>query len=364
MTPSAIVTRAKAAGLDMIAICDHNSTENTAAVARAGERHSLAVIPGIEMCSREEVHVLGLFKGEEARARIQSIVEKKLPGENTESIFGAQTLVDQWDQVTGSSTRLLIGATDLGLEQVVEAIHDCGGLAVAAHIDRQRFSVIGQLGFIPEGLPLDAVEVSPACSVREHKDFPVIRSSDAHCLGDIGKCSTSFFVNAPTLDEIGMALHERGGRRMFVTMEDLSLHILDIVENSLTAGATRVTISLTEDTPADTLSLQITDNGRGMDATERRQALDPFYTTRTTRRVGLGLSLLAQAAQQCEGCLELESEPDKGTVVRAVFRMSHPDMKPFGDISETLRTILTGCPDLDLQFEYTKDGELIAKLGG
>ena len=363
MTPSAIVAQAKAAGLDMIAICDHNSTDNAAAVAQAGERQSLAVIPGIEITSREEVHVVGLFNGEDALTRIQSIVAKNLPGENNESIFGAQTVVDQYDQVTGSSSKLLIGATGLGLEQVVDTIHDCGGLAVAAHIDRQRYSVIGQLGFIPEGLPLDAVEVSPASSVRDNNDFPVITSSDAHCLGDIGRCSTSFFVNAATLDEIGMALQERGGRRMFATMEVLSLHILDIVENALTASASRVTISLVEDTLKDVLLLEIRDNGRGMDASARRQVLDPFYTTRTTRRVGLGLPLLAQAAQQCEGSLDIDSEPGQGTTVKAVFRLSHPDMKPFGDIGETLRTILTGHPDLDLRFEYIKDDECVAKLG-
>ena len=363
MTPSAIVAQAKAAGLDMIAICDHNSTENAVAVARAGERESFTVIPGIEITSREEVHIVGLFEGEDALARVQSTVDHNLPGQNNAALFGEQTVVDQWDRVTGSSSRLLIGATDLSLEQVVDAIHDCGGLAVAAHIDRQRFSVIGQLGFIPEGLPLDAVEVSAAGSRHGEQDVAVITSSDAHCLRDIGKRSTSFYINKATFDEIGMALCEKEGRRTWRHMEDLSLHILDIAENALSASASRITISLIEDTHQDLLTLEIQDNGKGMDAAALHQALDPFYTTRTTRRVGLGLPLLAQAAQQCEGSLEIDSEPGKGTTVKAVFRMSHPDMKPFGDVSETLRTIVMGHPDLDLQFEYIKDNACIAKLG-
>jgi signal transduction histidine kinase len=146
-------------------------------------------------------------------------------------------------------------------------------------------------------------------------------------------------------------------------MEDLSLHILDIVENSLSAGASWIKISLVEDTRKDLLLLEIQDNGKGMDAAMQGQALDPFYTTRSTRRVGLGLPLLAQAAQQCEGRLDIRSEPGQGTSVKALFRLSHPDLKPLGDISETLRTLLVGRPDLDLHFEYRQDDECIAQLG-
>ena len=100
-----------------------------------------------------------------------------------------------------------------------------------------------------------------------------------------------------------------------------------------------------------------------MDAEDRAQALDPFFTTRTTRKVGLGLSLLAQAARQAGGSLELDSEPGRGTTVKAVFRLSHPDLKPLGDIAETLRTIVIGRPEIDLQFEYKKDSKLVAGLG-
>lgn len=145
-------------------------------------------------------------------------------------------------------------------------------------------------------------------------------------------------------------------------MEDLSLHILDIVENSIAASATRIRILITEDTQRDLLSLEISDNGRGMDAETQKKALDPFYTTRTTRRVGLGLPLLAQAAREGGGHFELDSETGRGTTVKAVFQLSHPDRKPLGDIAETLQTILSGRPELDLRFEYKRDSELIAEL--
>ena len=145
-------------------------------------------------------------------------------------------------------------------------------------------------------------------------------------------------------------------------MQDLSLHILDIAENSIAASATRITIRLVEETRRDSLLLEIRDNGKGMDERMRQEALDPFFTSRTTRKVGLGLPLLAQAAREGGGRLELESEPGRGTTVRAVFRLSHPDRKPLGDIAETLETICSGRPDLDLQFEYLRDSQRVAEL--
>ena len=363
MVPSAIVRQAKAVGLDMIGICDHNSAENFAAVVRAGERESISVVPGIEITSREEVHVVGLFETEDELMRIQATVYQNLPGENDEVAFGPQTIVDQWDQVMGNNTKLLIGATDLTLEQVVDAIHDCGGLAIAAHIDRQRFGLIGQLGFVPEGLKLDAVEVSSEASIKQREGFPVLTSSDAHSLKDVGRISTSFFAEAASTEEIYKALCEEDGRRISTNMEDLSLHILDIVENSINASANRIRIVITEDTHKDMLSLEICDNGKGMDREAQQKALDPFYTTRTTRSVGLGLPLLAQAARQCDGTLELTSEPGRVTTVKAVFQLSHPDRKPLGDIAQTLQTILIGRPQLDLQFKYIKDSKLVAGFG-
>ena len=147
-------------------------------------------------------------------------------------------------------------------------------------------------------------------------------------------------------------------------MQDLSLHILDIVENSIAASATWIKITLVEDTQKELFLLEVRDNGKGMDADMQAQVLDPFFTTRTTRRVGLGLPLLAQAAQQCEGTLTVESEPGRGTTIKAVFKLNHPDLQPLGDIAETLRTVRVGRPDLDLQFEYRIDNERVAGFGG
>ena len=145
-------------------------------------------------------------------------------------------------------------------------------------------------------------------------------------------------------------------------MEDLSLHLLDIVENSLTAAATEIRILIDEDTANDRLVLEIRDDGEGMNEEMQKKALDPFFTTRTTRRVGLGLPLLAQAARESGGHFEVSSVPGEGTTVRAIFQLSHPDRKPMGDIAGTLCTILAGRPELDLVFEYKRDQVVIDTL--
>lgn len=139
-------------------------------------------------------------------------------------------------------------------------------------------------------------------------------------------------------------------------MEDLALHILDIVENSIAASARRVEILIVEDTREDLLVIEIRDDGKGMDPETREKALDPFFTTKMRRRrVGLGIPLLAQAARESEGQFEIVSDPGKGTAVRASFRHSHPDRKPLGDILETIRTLTAGRPELELRYEHRID---------
>lgn len=141
-------------------------------------------------------------------------------------------------------------------------------------------------------------------------------------------------------------------------MEDLSLHILDIAENSISASAKRIEIRIDEDEAKDLLTIEIKDDGKGMDEQTLQKVLDPFFTTRTTRRVGLGLSLLAQAARETDGNLELDSRNGEGTTVRASFRFSHPDRKPVGDIDETIRTLVVGYPGVDFLYEHRKNDSI------
>ena len=135
-------------------------------------------------------------------------------------------------------------------------------------------------------------------------------------------------------------------------MEDISLHILDIVENSIAAGANRVEIRVIEDTRKDILSVEIRDNGKGMSEEVLENAVDPFYTTRTTRRVGLGLSLLSQSAKEAEGDMTIKSKEDEGTTIYAYFKHSHIDRKPLGNMAETLIVLIAGNPDIDFLYEH------------
>ena len=213
MTPVVVVRAAKERRLDVIAICDHNSAENVAAVRKAARTVGLAVIGGMEITSREEVHVLGLFAEDRALAAAQRVVWEHLPGQNDPDAFGEQLIVDEQDKVIGRNQRLLIGATELALEEVVGTIHTFGGIAIAAHVDRPSFSVVSQLGFIPDDLGLDGVEI---CSWSESVvgRLPVIFSSDAHRPKEIGTPCTRFFIEAPTVPEIEMTLRQLDGRRI------------------------------------------------------------------------------------------------------------------------------------------------------
>lgn len=138
-------------------------------------------------------------------------------------------------------------------------------------------------------------------------------------------------------------------------MEDLSLHVLDIAENSIEAQATQVEIRIEENWTEDRLVLEVIDNGRGMDEEMVKKATDPFVTTRTTRRVGLGLPLLAEAARQACGRLDIQSAPGKGTRVRASFQLSHIDLKPIGDMAQTLITLIVGHPEVDVLYSHLVD---------
>jgi hypothetical protein len=140
-------------------------------------------------------------------------------------------------------------------------------------------------------------------------------------------------------------------------MEDLSLHILDIAENATAAGAKLVEITIDQDTKRDRLQIVIRDNGRGMDRHMLGKAGDPFFTTRTTRRVGLGLALLHQATREASGDFFITSKPGEGTEVRATFQASHIDRKPLGDMGSTLVSLILGNPDVDFVYASNFDGE-------
>lgn len=143
-------------------------------------------------------------------------------------------------------------------------------------------------------------------------------------------------------------------------MKDLSLHILDIVQNSIRAKAKLVEITITEQPEENRLTICITDNGSGMSRDEVKRAIDPFYTSRTTRKVGLGLSLFKQNAEMTGGTFNLESELGKGTKVTATFGLNHLDRPVMGDLVGSLLILLCSSDELDYVFKHqTPSGEFI-----
>ncbi|HYA43889.1 MAG TPA: ATP-binding protein [Syntrophobacteraceae bacterium] len=138
-------------------------------------------------------------------------------------------------------------------------------------------------------------------------------------------------------------------------MLEISLHILDIVENSTRAGAKRICIEVLEDTKRDLLSLEIQDDGAGMSEDVLKKAVDPFFTTKTVRSIGLGLPMLAQAAEATGGRFAIESKSSEGTRVVAEFKLSHIDRQPLGNIASTLVTLVAGNPDVDFIYRHRHD---------
>jgi PHP family Zn ribbon phosphoesterase len=223
MSPRKIVQQSLEVGLDLIAICDHNSAENAAATMREGNRQGVQVLPGMEICSKEEVHILALFGELEPALELQAYVYANLPGENKTEVFGFQVIANEQDEVIGENPRLLIGATRLGLHDIVNKTHVLGGINISCHVDRPAYGIINQLGFIPEDLNLDGLEVSyriklaeAAQSIPGVGNFSCVTASDAHFLNDIGKVCTVFELAEPSLAEIRLALAGKEGRRILV----------------------------------------------------------------------------------------------------------------------------------------------------
>jgi len=222
MTPSRIVERAASLGINILAVCDHNTVEHVEVTASIAKKKGIRVIAGMEINSAEEVHILGLFENLADALSMQAVVYANLPGENNEDAFGMQVLVNESEEVLGFNKRLLIGATELSVNRIVELIHIFNGLAVASHIDREGFGIIGQLGFIPEGIEFDALEISYRTSrEKAHEMFgpyshiPWVTSSDAHSLDDIGRSNTWFVMEHSTFRELSMAIRGIDNRKTF-----------------------------------------------------------------------------------------------------------------------------------------------------
>ncbi|MEW5981410.1 MAG: ATP-binding protein [Acidobacteriota bacterium] len=364
MHPSAIVDAGAGANLHGLAVCDHHAADNLPAVQRAGKARGLAVLPGMEITTEEEVHLLALLPDATAAGVLQARVSAVLPGRNVPDIFGLQVIANERAEVLGFNESRLAGATTWNLERAVDEIHRVEGLAIAAHADRERSGIVGQLGFVPPGLALDAIEVSAATTFDLGRarlglplGLPVVTGSDAHDPASLGRAITYWYLDDATPREVRLALRGEGGRAVLGggrPMEDLALHILDLARNGLEAGATRIEIDVSEDLAGNRLTISVRDNGRGMHAPVVARAADPFFTTRGTRDVGLGLPLLKQAAEAARGALRIDSVPGQGTVTTATFEHRHVDRAPLGDLETTVLVLMASSPEVELVLTHRR----------
>jgi predicted metal-dependent phosphoesterase TrpH len=223
MTPPLIVRRACQLGLGLIAVTDHNASLNAAAVMEAARTTGLAVLPGMELQTREEVHMLCLFDSLHRCQQWQNEVWARLPQlENRDEVFGPQFVVDASGDWIRTESRLLATSADLSLEAAVARVHQLGGIAIPSHIDRPSFSLLTNLGFVPEELEADALEVTsrfrpdPTSPLwGRMKGWPLVVNGDAHRLEDM-QTRTRLVMEDVVISELLLALRGEKGRHLEV----------------------------------------------------------------------------------------------------------------------------------------------------
>jgi len=223
MTPRKILEKAKEMGLDLIAITDHNACGNVEVAQDIGAKLGIKVMAGMEVTSKEEVHLLSIFGEVNSARELEAILQKGLKIPNNPDIFGHQVLVNEKDEVEGFVEPLLIAASQLSLEEVVNKIHELGGICIAAHVDKPSYSIISQLGFIPKGLTLDAIEVWDLSTYRiligknyGFEGIPVVCGSDSHFLHQLGGRYTKLLIHNFSFQELILALKNQEGRRVWI----------------------------------------------------------------------------------------------------------------------------------------------------
>lgn len=220
MSPENIIAKAKEKKLEIIGITDHNSTRHCQITRKIGQREGITVFCGAEVTTKEEVHSLVFFENDDSLAHFQSFLEKKLPPiRNVSTLFGEQVVIDEDENIIEEVEYHLSNALTADLSQVKRMVRRLKGIFIPAHIDRQRYGMISQLGFVPSNLKADALEITRFTSVEElkvkHKissRYSFTRSSDAHFLDEVGRAFCQLYIEEPCFDEFRMALAGENGR--------------------------------------------------------------------------------------------------------------------------------------------------------
>jgi 3',5'-nucleoside bisphosphate phosphatase len=219
MIPPLIVQTTIEHGIRLLAITDHNASANIEAVQQAARGTELIVLPGMELQTREEVHLLCLFDTLEQSTAWQAIVDEHLPPlENNIEHFGEQFVVDETGEFIRRESRLLLTSAAMSLEDAIGRVNSIGGLAIPAHVNRPAFGLIANLGFVPVDVKIEALEVSRHLNVADAvkkfpqiKGYPLVQGGDAHRLDELLGANV-FEIEAPAMTELRLALQGANGR--------------------------------------------------------------------------------------------------------------------------------------------------------
>lgn len=222
MSPVRIIREAKSRKIDILGISDHNSTLHCELMVALGKEEGIFVLPGVEVNTREEIHCLAFFENIDIVQDFQDFLDANLPHvPNVTSMFGEQLVVDKAENILYEVDYLLITALNSDVYEVSEKVKSLGGIFIPAHIDRPYNSIISQLGFVPDDLKKDALEVSARYSVsvfrKHHPEFDndtLITNSDAHQPEALGRAISIFEIEKPSFAEICMALKGIEGRKI------------------------------------------------------------------------------------------------------------------------------------------------------
>ncbi len=223
MLPPLIVQEAVERGIQVIAITDHNASANVESVQKAAQGSGLFVLPGMELQTREEIHVLCLFDTPDQIQAFQTWVDGTLPNmDNNPEFFGVQLIVDSNGELVREEKRLLLTSANVSLEQAFQKTNDLGGLLIPAHVDRKGFGLIETLGLVPQDIQIEALEISrhitPEKAYQEFSQlqgYPLLQNGDAHRLDEI-LGATCFSIEAPSIGEIRLALGSRYSRSFHI----------------------------------------------------------------------------------------------------------------------------------------------------
>ncbi len=221
MSPKKIVEFALEKGINFIAVTDHNSYENSIQISKFVERNLISALYGMEVQTSEEVHLLALFDSIENLKGFGEIIYEHLPDiPNNPEYFGDQVVVDEDEEIIRFEEKLLVNSITLNLDEVLSLIAHYGGISILSHVNSPHFSIVSQLGFIPENLNIDGVEVIYNTEPSRLNDreipgisnYPVVTFSDAHYPEEIGRGYVVFNIAKPTLEEVRKALKGLDGR--------------------------------------------------------------------------------------------------------------------------------------------------------